>query len=331
MKRILSLILAVAFMLGSLVGMTSCFEDMTQPIRIGYMAGPTGMGMAKLIHDNGGIEGNDKYKFTKYADTKLAKADLAAGKIDIICLPTNEAAAYYNSDESENPIKVLAVNCLNSLYLLSDSSVEIKSFEELQGKTIYTCKNGTPRMILEYIVEASDVDANVSYVYDNKEIATPADLGALIVAGKLPIAAVPEPIVTSSLLSIQKAGNPEISYSVDIDLSAPWGQINDTPITMGCVVAQSSFIAKNAAKVELFLDEYKASIDYIGNTDNINSAAEYVVETEVMNAAPAAKKALMNLGDAISYLDGDEMKEAMSAFFEALEIKLPDSDFYYEN
>ena len=34
-------------------------------IKIGYMQGPTGMGMAKLIHDNGGIQGNEKYQFVK--------------------------------------------------------------------------------------------------------------------------------------------------------------------------------------------------------------------------------------------------------------------------
>ena len=42
----------------------------------------------------GGTEGNEKYKFTKYENTKLATADLLAGNIDVICLPTNEAANY---------------------------------------------------------------------------------------------------------------------------------------------------------------------------------------------------------------------------------------------
>ena len=76
-------------------------------IRIGYMAGPTGMGMAKLILDNGGLEnGNEKYEFKKYADTAAAKADLAAGNIDVICLPTNEAAVYFNT--VDNTAKILA-------------------------------------------------------------------------------------------------------------------------------------------------------------------------------------------------------------------------------
>ena len=89
MKKIIALILAT-IMLMSLVGCDyfKTNDDTTPPekvkIRIGYMAGPTGMGMAKLVSDNGGLEnGNEKYKFTKYADTAAAKADLAAGKIDL--------------------------------------------------------------------------------------------------------------------------------------------------------------------------------------------------------------------------------------------------------
>ena len=64
----------------------------TTPIKIGYMNGPTGMGMAKLINDNGGVDGNDKYQFVKYSDASLATADLLSGKLDMACIPTNTAA-----------------------------------------------------------------------------------------------------------------------------------------------------------------------------------------------------------------------------------------------
>ena len=93
-----------------LTALTSCWSsEPDTKVRVGYMAGPTGMGMAKLISDNGGLEnGNDKYTFTKYADTTVAKYDFANGNIDIICLPTNEAAAYFN--EVDSNAKILAIN-----------------------------------------------------------------------------------------------------------------------------------------------------------------------------------------------------------------------------
>ena len=330
MKKILALTLSL-LLLGSLL--VSCVSNApvtdNTKIRVGYMAGPTGMGMAKLVSDNGGLEeGNAKYSFTKYADTGAAKADLAAGKIDVICLPTNEAALYYTTQGKS--IQVLAINCLNSLYLLTDKNNEVKSLSELNGETIYTCKNGTPRTILEYIVKEAKINAEVSYTYDGKEILTPADLGAQITAGNLPIAVVPEPIVTSSLLAIQKNGNENIAYSVDLSIEDEWSNISDTPITMGCVVAKTEFITAHKTVINKFLDEYKASIGYIGNSENLDSAANYIVKTGVMAAAPAAKKALSNLGDAISYLDGREMRDSLINFYVAIGmVSYPDENFYY--
>jgi NitT/TauT family transport system substrate-binding protein len=99
------------------------------------MNGPTGMGIAKLVHDNGGIEGNDKYQFVKYDDTSLATADLVAGKIDLACLPTNTAASLYNKT---GKVTTLAINCLNSLYIMTKTGVEINDLADLEGKTIYT-------------------------------------------------------------------------------------------------------------------------------------------------------------------------------------------------
>ena len=335
MKKIIATLLLISI---ALLSFASCGlipkknnADNNTPvqIRIGYMAGPTGMGMAKLISDNGGLEnGNEKYVFTKYADTNAAKADLAAGNIDVICLPTNEAAVYFNT--VDKGIKVLAINCLNSLYLLTDKNTGVSSLSDLEGQTIYTCKNGTPRTVLQYIINELGINATISYEIDGKEILTPADLSAQVVAGNLPNAVMPEPLVTSSLLSIAKNGNADIAYSVDVNLANEWAKISHTPLTMGCIVASSQFIGKNPEAIEAFLEEYKASVDYIGNPNNLESAANYVVETEVMAAAPAAKKALANLGNAIDYIDGKEMKDALIAFYNAIGVTLPEDDFYYE-
>ena len=335
MKKVISIILIVLTLLSVSLMCVGCV-DKSDTIRIGYMAGPTGMGMAKLIHDNGGIDGNDKYTFTKYSDTTTAKADLAAGKVDIICLPTNDAAVYYNTKGKS--VEVLAINCLNSLYVLTDKNTTVNSFEELAGQTIYTCKNGTPPAVLKYLLEANGINATVSHTYNDKEIVKPEDIAALFASSELagganppPIVVMPEPMVTSSLLAVQKNGNPDIEYSVDLSLETAWAKVEQTPITMGCIVADKAFADANKDKLNAFLEEYEASVEFIGNIENIETAAEYVVETAVMNAAPAAKKALLNLGDAISYIDGDDMRAALEAFLEAINIALPDDNFYYDD
>lgn len=336
MKKLIATILIAALTLTLLSSCSGLFNDKNNgatdeqvQIRIGYMTGPTGMGMAKLISENGGLEnGNEKYSFKKYADTATAKADLAAGNIDLICLPTNEAAVYFNTVDKN--AKVLAVNCLNSLYLLTSSVYMVSSLADLEGQTVYTCKNGTPRIILQHIIDELGLNINVSYEIDGKEIVTPQDLSTCVILGSVPNAVMPEPLVTSSLLTISKNDTPHINYTVDVNLADEWNKICDTPVTMGCVIASGSFVKNHKSSIDAFLEEYKASVDYIGDSTNLDSAANYVVETEVMAAAPAAKKALKNLGNAISYIDGSNMKVALIAFYNAIGIKLPDDDFYYE-
>jgi NitT/TauT family transport system substrate-binding protein len=326
-KIIVSIILIMALVL-SFAGCSDEVEDNTQ-IRIGYMAGPTGMGMAKLVHDNGGLSaGNEKYSFKKYTDTKEAQVDLTSGKIDVICLPTNEAAIYYNTTDDE--IKVLAINTLGSLFLLTDGNTTVTDFSELAGKTIYTCKNGTPKIVLEYLLSAAKINATVSTEIDGKTIASPAQLGEYLVAGKLDIAVVPEPIVTSSLLSIKASGKTDINYSVDLSLNDVWNDKCDSALAMGCIVTTSTFANEHKGAINAFLKEYKASIEYISNPENMDSAAKYVVESGVMGKEPAAKSALGNLKDSIAYLDGKKMKTALQDFYKAIGITAPDKDFYYE-
>jgi NitT/TauT family transport system substrate-binding protein len=340
MKKIIALIV-LTIMLFSLVScnISNNDNDTTPPekvkIRIGYMAGPTGMGMAKLIHDNGGLEnGNDKYSFTKYADTQAAKTDLAAGKIDIICLPTNEAAQYANSVDKN--AKVLAINCLNSLYLVCNTTSSFKedaspiTLSDFNGKTIYTCKNGTPRIVIEYLIQALKLNITVSYEVDGKEILTPNDLATQVIAGNIPNAVMPEPIVTNVVLKTMANSHTDRIYSPVIDLADEWTKVLDTPLTMGCIIADGDFARDHKDELNAFLEEYKASVEYIGNSKNIDSAADYVVETGVMGAAPAAKMALNNLGSSISYIDGDEMKTALVNFYKSIGIVLPDDSFYYE-
>lgn len=306
----------------ALFAFTACGEsEVTTKIRVGYLQGPTGMGMAKLIHDNGGAEtGNEKYSFKKYTDSTSALKDLTKGEIDIICAPTNEAAVYSNTD---NWITVLAINTLGSLFLATDSSTEITSFDQLSGKTVYTCKNGTPKKVLEYLISAYKLEnVTVSTSVDGKELVTPADLGKAIKDGLVDIVVVPEPILTSSTL-----GN--TNYSVDLKLNDVWDAKCETELTMGCVVSTTSFVNKNESSVKAFLNEYKASIEYINNPQNLETAANYVVETGVMGAVPAAKSALKNLNGAIAYIDGKDMKSALGAFYKAIGIPEPTKNTFY--
>lgn len=342
MKKILSLILALALLTFTLASCDLFKSEETEdiptkdtPIKIAYMNGPTGMGIAKFVHDNGGVDGNQKYEFTKYDDAALATADLVAGKIDIACLPTNTAASLYNKTQK---VTTLAINCLNSLYIMTKTGVEINSLSDLEGKTIYTIQNGTPAAILTHLLAESNVNATVKTSIgegDNeKAIAAPTDLAPLLIAGKLDIALVPEPVATAAPLKIASQ-NKDYTYKVAINLTDAWNGISASPVAMGCVVANRNFASNNKDKVNAFLSEYEASINFISDSKNLDTAAGYIVEAGVLDAIPAAKKSLTNLGSAIAYIDGAEMKTILGDFYNAIGLnligeKLPDDKFYYE-
>ena len=320
MKKLIALILTLATLCAALFALTSCLP--TSQLKIGYMTGPTGMGMAKLVHDNGGLEaGNEKYQFNKYTDTSLALLDLVKGDVDIVCLPTNEAANNYNADYDE--LTVLSINTLGSVYLITNG-VEIDSFVELEGQTIYTCLKGTPRLILEYLLDEAGVNATVVTEFDEATINTPEDLkNTLVNKNGISIAVAPEPVVTAVT-----SAKPQ--YSVALNLNDVWNDFAVTPLAMGCVVSTKEFVDNNKNAVDKFLSEYKASIEFIDSAANIELSAQYVVDAGVMAAVGAAKKALNNLRGSIAYIDGEVMKSALIGFYTAIGVGLPDDTFYYE-
>ena len=75
--------------------------------------------------------------------------------------------------------------------------------------------------------------------------------------------------------------------------------------------------------------------EVVSDSANYDVAAEYIVEAGVLDAAAAAKKSLMNLGDAISYVDGARMQAILEAFYNAIDYSViggnvPDESFYYK-
>ena len=323
MKKIISILILL-----SLFTLNSCLfldNDKDSTVRIGYLAGPTGMGMAKMIIDNNGLDGgNEKYTFTKYADTTTAMQDLEVGRVDIICLPTSDAANYQTSVDNE--AKVLALNCLNSLFLISENGQKLEDFE---GKTIYTCKNGTPRIVLEYLINALSLNVEISYTVDGKEMKSPDDVVAEMMAQKIPNAVLPEPKASTLLMKINTSATLRPSVALT-NLGDYWDKVSQTPIAMGCVLASGNFVKNNKESIDCFLADYKASIEFIANEANFDSAAEYIQQTGIIPSLPMARAALLNLTNSIIYMDGEEMKNTLISFYLCIGITQPSIDFFYE-
>ena len=324
MKKITSILLILALLTLSLASCSLFHQknDGATKINVGALAGPTGMGMAKMIADNG--LDSDKYSFTVFGSPENAKDAFIAGDVDAICFPTNTAANLLGALKGD--LYIAAINCLGSLYLLTDANIEIKSIKDLEGKTIYaSVPNSTTGPILNYILEKNDVNATVSFEYDGETLASHDQLSALMAKGLIDIAVLPEPKATATI-----SANAALGLSIDLNLSSEWDKISEEPLTMGCIIFKKSFVDKNAALVDAFLAEYKASIEYINDKANNEAAANMIFEAGILPKAAIAKKALNNLYGSIVYLDGAEMKSALVSFYTAIGMNLPGDEIYYE-
>ena len=329
MKKLIALLLLLTL---SVFSVSSCAKDDTagaadgtsdvgadqnqaklEKIKIGVMSGPTGMGMAKLINDNG--LNSDKYEFKIYSSPEAGTTDLAAKDIDMLCLPTNAAANL--SNKKADYISTIAINCLGSLYLVTDGTTEIKSVSDLAGKTIHTSvATSTTKPIIEYILSENNVEANIVVEVDHDTLVSK------LANGEAPISVLPEPKVSAALLANK-------TCSVDLNLSEEWSRVSETPLTMGCIVVRNEFLKANKNTVDAFLAEYKASIEFIGNEANKDAAAEMIVSAGVLPKLPVAKSALGNLYGSIVYQEGAQMKSSLIGFYNAIGCALPKDEFYY--
>ena len=189
-NRILYSLLALALSLTSVIGLGSCGEAKpaettaetttaapetteAEPIKtpdrdinVAVLAGPTGMGAAKLIADSKSEKTELSYNFTVDTNPPAVAASVISGEYDIAALPTNLAASLYN--KTGGKVLCAAVNTGGVLYVLENGDT-IHSVEDLRGKTVYsTGQASTPEYILNYILRKNGLepgtDVTVEYL-----------------------------------------------------------------------------------------------------------------------------------------------------------------------
>jgi len=286
--------------------------------------GTTGFGMAKLISDNNALTDAKPYSVSVETDASNITASLISGACDIAALPTNAAANV--AQKTNGGVKVIAVNTLGVLYVMSNTETQtISSFADLKGKTVY-CPAQNPTFLFKAICEANGLEVGKDIIIDNT-YAQPADLRTALVSGVVDLAVLPEPMVT-----IAKAGNASLTAS--LDLTAEWEKhFPADSLMQGCVVVRTEYLEAHPTVVTKFLQDYKASIEYVNQ--NPTEAGEMIVAAGIFAQAPVAAKAIPNSN--ICYIDGAEMKAGLQKFYEVLLATapasignaLPAEDFYY--
>jgi NitT/TauT family transport system substrate-binding protein len=321
MKKIISILLIMLFILTA----ASCGTDVKSDINVAVLAGPTGMGAAKLMSDNKAGNTENNYNFNVYTSPDEVAAAVINGSVDIAAVPTNLASVLYQ--KTDGAVQVMAVNTLGVLYMLENGNT-IKTVEDLRGKTIYaTGQASTPEYILRYILIQNNIDPDKDVKIEY--YAAHAELATLMSSGEMVLGMLPEPNV-SSVISANE------NVRIALNMTEEWNKAagNNSSLFQGCIIVNRTFADSDKKAVDIFLDEYKNSIEYIN--ENIEEAAQLIAENGIITKADVAQKALPNCN--IVYIDGDEMKNQLSGFLKVLYEAnpksvggtLPDDAFYYK-
>ena len=129
-------------------GTSDPVPDKDLEVRVMTLNGTTGFGMASLISESLAGKAALNYSFSVETDASNVTAALVNGDCDIAALPTNAFPNYSKSMTGSRSIKMLAVNTLGVLYLLSDdgTTVSPSDLSSLSGKTVYVPEQA-PKLI----------------------------------------------------------------------------------------------------------------------------------------------------------------------------------------
>ena len=292
-------------------------------MRIAGLQGPTTMGMVKLMKDQESME-SPLYDVTMYGAADEIVPLLTKGELDAAAIPANLAATLYQ--KTEGKIQVAAVNTLGVLYVVTTGD-DVASVADLAGKTIYsTGKGTTPEYVLNYILTENGIDPAKDVTIEYKSEATEV-LSTLQSAGEGAVAVLPQPYVTAAQAQVE-------GLNVALDLTEEWNKIDpDSQLITGVLAVRSDHAEQHPEELEVFLADYRSSIEWV--TANTADAAQLVAEYGIVAKAPLAEKALPACN--ITYMDGADMKQALSGYLDVLYQQdaasvggaLPGDDFYY--
>lgn len=331
-RSLVSLLLALTLVLSLTACGTQANTEPEQPddtpapaeVNLYVLSGPTGIGAMNLWAAADAGETQNTYHITMPGANDEVVAAISNGDADIAAVATNLAATLYN--KTNGGVTVLAVNTLGVLSLLG-SGQEIASIADLAGKTIYAPGQGAnPEYILRYVLSGNgldpDKDVTIRFVGEGSELLTvwQTDPEAVIMA--------PQPVATSILM--QKENTRTLFNMTD-----EWDKVSggDSTLMMGCVIVRNAFLQENPGAVELFLQEYAASIEKAQS--DVEGTAALCEQYGLIPKAALAQKAIPSCG--LTFVTGAEMKSALSGYLQVMfdaDPKsvggaMPGDDFYY--
>lgn len=169
----------------------------------------------------------------------------------------------------------------------------------------------------------ADSDCTLEYKSEATEVA------ALLAENPDAIGLLPQPFVTAACAQND-------ALSVILDMNAEWEKLqgeDGSRLVTGVTVVRNEFLQEHENAVVTFMEEHQASAQSM-NSD-VENGAKLAAASEIIAKEPIALKAIPKCN--ITYIDGADMKQALSGYLEVLYEQNPESiggalpgdDFYY--
>ena len=292
------------------------------------LSGPTGVGAAQMIdtYDVTAESPDTSLGFllntTVEADNQVVSNALVNRDADIAAMATNVAATLYA--KTDGAVQVLCVNTLGVLYILEKGD-SVHAMTDLAGKTVYATGQGAnPEYVLNYLLTQNGVDpASVDIQW-----MTAQEVSAKMASSEEGICMLPVPAATA--LMLQDSGVRQA-----ISLSSAWDRLERGSLPQGCIVARTEYVEAHPDEVAAFLTAYEQSIAYMSDEANLDAAAQLVAGLGITASEQVAAAAIPQCN--LTYLAGNEMKQALETYYQVLVqadpasvgSAMPYDSFYY--
>lgn len=325
MRKVTAVALSFAMMGALLTGCGSSKAEEKVTVKVGALKGATTLGLLPLEDKAANGEAGENYEFSMMTAADELLPMMIKGELDIALLPSNVASVLYQ--KTNGGVTVIDINTLGVLYMVSGDS-SITGVEDLAGKTIYlTGKGTTPDYVLHYILSGNGMDADSDCTLEYKSEAT--EVAALLAENPDAIGLLPQPFVTAACAQND-------ALSVILDMNAEWEKLqgeDGSRLVTGVTVVRNEFLQEHENAVATFMEEHQASAQSM-NSD-VENGAKLAAASEIIAKEPIALKAIPKCN--ITYIDGADMKQALSGYLEVLYEQNPESiggalpgdEFYY--
>lgn len=325
MRKVTAAALSFAMLGALLTGCGSGKAEEKVTVKVGALKGATTLGLLPLEDKAANGEAGENYEFSMMTAADELLPMMIKGELDIALLPSNVASILYQ--KTNGGVTVIDINTVGVLYMVSGDS-SITGVEDLAGRTIYlTGKGTTPDYVLHYILSGNGMDADSDCTLEYKSEAT--EVAALLAENPDAIGLLPQPFVTAACAQND-------ALSVILDMNAEWEKLqgeDGSRLVTGVTVVRNEFLQEHENAVAAFMEEHQASAQSM-NSD-VENGAKLAAASEIIAKEPIALKAIPKCN--ITYIDGADMKQALSGYLEVLYEQNPESiggalpgdDFYY--